>query len=398
MTESISAGSDATVQEIVARVRAVIGQESGFVPLHEPEFHGEEWALVKDCIDSGWVSSVGKYVDQFETEIARISGAKYGVAVVNGTAALEICLKVVGVEREDEVLMPSLTFVATANAASHLGAVPHFIDCSYKTLGLSAEALELRLAQIAELRPEGTFNLETGRRISAIVPMHAFGVPVDIDDILAVAERYNIPVIEDAAESLGSTYKGKPCGGLGRIGAISFNGNKILTTGGGGAIVTNDEALAKRAKHLTTTAKIPHKWAFEHDEIGYNYRMPNINAALGVAQLRQLNVRLEQKQNLFSKYVAAFAGCEAARVFEAPDHTSSNNWLIALILDASEIVSRDAVLTALNDAGYMSRPIWNLLHRQKIYEACPHGDLSVCEDLEKRIINVPSSAKLGANS
>ncbi len=398
MSQSVCQGGMSTADDIVARVRSVIGDEAGFVPLHEPEFHGDEWDLVKDCLDSGWVSSVGKYVDQFEAEIARISGAAYGVAVVNGTAALEICLKIVGVAAGDEVLMPSLTFVATANAASHLGAVPHFIDCSNKTLGMSAEALELRLSQIAERRADGTFNRETERRIAAIVPMHAFGVPVDMDGILAVADRFGLPVVEDAAESLGSTYKGKACGGLGRVGAISFNGNKILTTGGGGAIVTNDEALAKRAKHLTTTAKVPHKWAFEHDEIGYNYRMPNLNAALGVAQLRQLDTRIAQKSRLFSKYLAAFEGCGVATVFSAPGDTSSNNWLVALVLEPSQAGHRDEVLAALNDAGFMSRPIWTLLHRQAIYSDCPRGDLSLSEDLEHRIINVPSSAKLGAGA
>lgn len=390
-------GEMAFSEEIVQRIRGVIGTEEAFVPLHVPEFHGRERELLLDCIDSGWVSSVGSYVDAFEEEVARLSGCKYGVVVANGTAALQISLIVAGVQAGDEVLVPALTFVATANAVSHLGAVPHFVDSAYETLGICAVRLRAHLEQMAEVRHGATWNRETGRRIAGVVPMHVFGCPVDMDGLYAVLADWPMVLVEDAAESLGSCYRGRPCGSLGTVAAVSFNGNKIITTGGGGAIVTNDERLAKRAKHLTTTAKMPHKWAFFHDEIGYNYRMPNLNAALGVAQLEQFDTRLAQKLKLFQAYARAFRGVSGVQLLTAPEGSVSNNWLIALVLDPVRAPDRDQVLGVLNNSGIMARPIWTLMHRLPMYLGNPRADLSQAEDLEARVLNIPSSAYLGAS-
>ena len=383
--------------EITGRVRDVLGGSDDFVPLHEPEFHGKEEELVLDCIRSGWVSSVGEYVDRFEVDIAAASGTAHGVAVVNGTAALEVALRVVGVKPGDEVLMPSLTFIATANAAHHLGAVPHFVDAEARTLGLDALALRRHLGEIAERRSGKTVNGRTGRRLAAVVPMHVFGHPVDMVALADVARDFDIVLVEDAAESLGSQLGDRPCGSFGRVGALSFNGNKILTTGGGGALVTDDLDLAKRAKHLTTTAKVPHSWAFYHDEIGYNYRLPNINAALGVAQLEQLDTRLEQNA-LAQRYIDAFAGAMGVDVFAERPGTTANYWLNTLILSSEMASARDIILETLNGAGVMARPVWDPLHQLPIYSDCPRADLAVTVDLAERIISVPSSAKFGARA
>ncbi len=385
-------------EELVRRIRRVIGTEDSFVPLHVPEFHGRERELLLDCIDTGWVSSVGPYVDIFEREVARLSGCGHGVVMANGTAALQIALVVAGVKAGDEVLVPALTFVATANAASHLGAVPHFVDSAYDTMGLCPLRLRAHLEEVATVRSGQTWNKLTGRRIAAVVPMHAFGCPVDMDSLHAVVEEWPMVVVEDAAESLGSSYKGRPCGSLGTVAAVSFNGNKIVTTGGGGAIVTNDAALAKRAKHLTTTAKVPHRWAFVHDEVGYNYRMPNLNAALGVAQLEQLEIRLRQKQRLFEAYENAFLGINGVKLFTAPKESMSNNWLVTLVLDSGHAESRDSILEVLNDAGVMTRPIWTLMHRLPMYSGSPRADLAQAEALESRVLNIPSSAYLGTRA
>ena len=385
----------ALLEGVLERLERVLGPANAFIPLHIPEFLGDERALVADCIDTGWVSSVGKYVDEFERDVAAACGAAHGVAVVNGTAALELAMKVVGVRPRDEVLMPALTFVATANAVHHLGAVPHFVDSAESTLGLDPDALRAHLRRIGQARPDGLHNRDTGRRISCIVPMHVFGHPVDMDGLAAVAQDFGLVIVEDAAESLGSRYNGKACGGLGRVGAVSFNGNKIVTTGGGGAIVTNDEALARRAKHLSTTAKMPHRWAFEHDEPGYNYRLPNLNAALGVAQMVQLGERLQKKRTLARRYIDIFAGFEGGTMFEEPAGAESNYWLNALLLAPGITeASRDDLLDGLNAAGYMARPVWKLMHRLPFLAEAPRAPLPVAEDLERRIINLPSSAML----
>ena len=381
---------------VVARLRGVLGEPKGFVPLHAPEFSGAEWDMVRDCLDTGWVSSVGAYVDRFERDVAAICGVAHGVALVNGTAALHLALRVVGVVPGDEVIVPAMTFVATANAISHAGAVPHFVDSEARTLGLDAAALARHLEAVAEGRGDGLYNRETGARIAAIVVTHVFGHPVDMDPLLDLAAAYGLPVVEDAAEALGSRYHERPCGGLGRIAALSFNGNKILTTGGGGAIVTDDPDLARRAKHLSTTAKRPHRWAFEHDEMAYNYRLPNLNAALGCAQLEQLDDRLARKRRLAERYVVGFAGLDGATILPEPAGCRSNHWLTTLILDADRANERDALLDALNDAGLMCRPVWTLLHRLPFHADCPRAPLPVAEDLERRIISLPSSAELGA--
>jgi perosamine synthetase len=367
------------------------------IGLHEPHFAGNEWAYVKECLDTGWVSSAGKYVDLFEKQLAEFTGVKRAVAVINGTAALHVCLKLVGVEQDDEVIMPTLTFIATANAISYCGAIPHLVDSSEITLGLDPHLLGEYLAQIAELRAEGCFNKKTGRRIKAVVPMHVFGHPVDLDPLAELCARYRLELVEDAAESLGSYYKGRHTGNLGRVSALSFNGNKTITTGGGGAILTNDEELGKLAKHLTTTARLPHKWSFIHDQVGYNYRLPNINAALGCAQLEQLPSFLENKRALAEKYRAAFAGIDGIRFFTEPDFAQSNYWLNVLLLDKQFAGYRDVLLEQTNSQGIMTRPAWTLMHELKIHEYCARMDkLDVAEDIERRLINIPSSPILGA--
>ena len=387
--------SEPALASLVSRFRDVIGGDpAGFIPLHEPEFSGAEWEMVKDCLDGGWVSSVGKYVDRFEAQVAEHCGVDYGVAVVNGTAALQIALQVVGVRPGDEAVMQPLTFVATANAASYAGAMPHFVDVAPGTLGLDPDALSARLGQVAEKRGSDVYNSETGRRIGAILPMHTFGHAVDMDAVLAVANWWGLPVVEDAAEALGSRYRDRPCGGLGRVAAISFNGNKILTTGGGGALVTDDIELARRAKHLTTTAKVPHQWAFNHDEVGYNYRMPNLNAALGCAQLAQLSKRLEMKHRLAQGYIDAFADCPLGQIFKAPEFSKSNYWLNTFIIDPQYAGARDVILARLNEEGIMARPAWTPMHQLPMYCEAPRADLPVSQDLFSRIINIPSSAKL----
>ena len=382
-------------KDLVKKIREVTGSKETFVPLHAPEFHGREKELVLECIDSGWVSSVGSFVDAFENEVARRAGCLYGVAVSNGTSALQIALIVAGVKSNDEVLVPALTFVATANAASYLGAVPHFVDSAYDTLGICPERLCSHLEQIAEVRNGETWNRLTGRRISAVIPMHVFGCPVDMDGLNNLIADWPMTVIEDAAESLGSRYKDRSCGSLGKLAAISFNGNKIITTGGGGAIVTNSKAIAKRAKHLSTTAKRAHQWDFVHDEVGYNYRMPNLNAALGVAQLEQLDERLKQKKVLFDTYADAFRGLSGAKLFRAPEVSKTNNWLVTILLEPSYANERNHILQELNDSGIMARPVWTLMHRLKMYHGTPRADLSQAEDLEGRLLNIPSSAYLG---
>lgn len=380
------------------RVIEVIQSVAGIAPLrlHEPAFLGNEWDYVKECLDTGWVSSAGKFVDRFEQQLADYTGVKCAVAVVNGTAALHVCLKLVGVEQGDEVLVPTLTFIAAANAVSYCGAVPHFVDSKETTLGLDPEKLGLYLGEISELRKEGCFNRKTGRRIKAVVPMHTFGHPVDLDPLVEVCRRYRLELVEDAAESLGSYYKGRHTGSFGKASALSFNGNKVITTGGGGAILTNDEELGKLAKHLTTTARVAHKWSFIHDQIGFNYRLPNINAALGCAQLEQLPGFINNKRKLAENYQKAFAGIDGIRFFTEPDFARSNYWLNVLLLNKKFANQRDSLLEATNNQGIMTRPVWTLMHELEIYSSCPKmGSLDIAEDIERRLINIPSSANLG---
>jgi aminotransferase in exopolysaccharide biosynthesis len=385
--------------QIIAAICKVVGERKTSAecePLHEPNFAGNEWHYLKECLDSTFVSSVGKFVDRFEIELANYTGAKHAVAVVNGTAALHIALKLAGVEANDEVLVPALTFVATANAVTYCGAVPHFVDSEQRTLGIDAIRLREYLNENTEQRDKQCINRNTGRVIRAVVPMHTFGHPADLAELLALAKDFNLALIEDAAESLGSFYHGKHTGTLGLMGALSFNGNKIITTGGGGAILTNDATLARHAKHLTTTAKLPHAWEYRHDEIGYNYRMPNLNAALGCAQLEQLPAKLAAKRTLFQRYREAFAPLNGLRLMAEPENCQSNYWLQTLLLDAAQAHQRDAVLQATNAAGLMTRPAWILLHELAPFENCPRMDLACAQSLSQRLINIPSSAGLGA--
>ena len=380
---------------VLTALKSVIPLEQGAVALHEPRFAGNEWSYVKECLDTGWVSSVGKFVDRFEQRLAEYTGTKRAVATVNGTAALHMGLLLVGVVPSDEVLVPALTFVATANAVSYCGAVPHFVDSEAQTLGMDPAKLEAYLREIAAVKSDGCYNRGTGRPIRAMVPMHTFGHPVDLDGLAEVCSRYHITMVEDAAESLGSFYKKRHTGNWGRVSILSFNGNKTITTGGGGAIVTNDEELGKRAKHLTTTARVPHPWELTHDQIGYNYRMPNINAALGCAQLEQLPAFLKQKRNLAERYQKAIAPVKGVTFFTEPADTKSNYWLNALMLDGQFSGERDAMLELLNTSGIQARPTWTLMHRLPMYKDSPAMDLSTAENIASRLINIPSSAILG---
>lgn len=385
--------TESVADRISAALRRVVGE--GAVPLHAPTFNGREWEYVRQCLDSTFVSSVGKFVDRFEAELAAYTGAKHAVAVVNGTAALHVALQLAGVRRDDEVLVPALTFVATAAAVRYCGAVPHFVDSEEPTLGMDPAALKAHLLGIADVTGGTCRNRRTGRVIRAIVPMHTFGHPVDLDGLLSVAGELGITVVEDAAESLGSLYRGRHTGTFGRMGTLSFNGNKTITTGGGGAILTDDPELARAAKHLTTTAKLPHRWDFVHDQVGYNYRMPNLNAALGCAQLEQLPSLIESKRRLFDRYREAFSEVDGVRLMAEPAGCQSNYWLQTLLLDPAVESARDSVLAATNDAGYMTRPAWRLVSGLSPYADCPCAPLPTAESLERRIINIPSSGNLG---
>jgi len=387
-----AADSTAFVSQIVEAIREVVGL--GPVALHEPSFEGNEWIYLKECLDSNYVSSVGKFVDQFELSLANYTGAKYAISVVNGTAALQIALKLAGVNSGEEVLLPALTFVATANAISYLGAIPHFVDSEERTLGIDVVKLREYLSANTEKQSGLCVNKSTKRVIRALVPMHTFGHPSDLEQLLAIARDFNLVLVEDAAESLGSFYKGQHTGTFGLLSALSFNGNKTITTGGGGAILTNDEALARRAKHLTTTAKIAHKWEFDHDEIGYNYRMPNINAALGCAQMEKLPEKISSKRKLFNRYKEEFQLISGASIFEEPQNCQSNYWLQTLLLQDDNLDLRDSVLEASNKEGIMARPAWKLMSNLAPYRNLPAMSLKGANSLYRRVINLPSSPVL----
>lgn len=365
-------------------------QTEEFIPLHEPRFCGNEKTYLNECIDSTFVSSVGKFVDRFEAEFARIVGAKYAVATVNGTAALHISLILADVKPEDEVITQPLTFIATANAISYIGAKPVFLDVDLDTMGLSPNTLKRFLEKECVVREGKCINLSTGKTIKACVPMHTFGHPCRIDEIKTICDTWHIALVEDAAESLGSYYKEKHTGTFGMLGAFSFNGNKIITSGGGGVIITDDETLAKRAKHITTTAKIPHKWEYVHDEIAYNYRLPNLNAALLCAQLEQLNSFLENKRKLATEYKQFFTPLNI-RFVEEPEGAQSNYWLNAILLD--DMKARDKFLEYTNSNGVMTRPIWALMNKLEMFKSCQHDELLNALFLEERVVNIPSSVR-----
>jgi aminotransferase in exopolysaccharide biosynthesis len=380
------------VNQVVDAIRSVVGTKP--VGLHEPTFDGNEWKYLKECLDSSYVSSVGKFVDQFEEKLAEYTGSKFAISVVNGTSALHIALKLAGVQPGDEVLVPELTFVATANAVSYCGATPHFVDSEERTLGIDASKLRSYLNSIVDVEFNLSVNKITGKVIRAIVPMHTYGHPSDLDGLLSISRDFNIVLVEDAAESLGSFYRGKHTGTFGLLSVTSFNGNKTITTGGGGAILTNDQSLAKRAKHLTTTAKKTHQWEYDHDEIGYNYRMPNINAALGCAQLEKLNEKLEKKRELFTRYQEAFRSISGVNLVHEPQNCQSNYWLQTILLEEHYSQFIERILESSNYLQISTRPSWKLINELKIYENAPSMGVEIATSLSKRLINLPSSSKI----
>lgn len=365
---------------------------SGNLPLHAPIFTGNELKYVSSTIESTFVSSVGAYVDQFESMLRDITGAKAAVALSNGTSALYIALILAGVKSQDLVLTQSLTFIATANAISHAGAYPVFLDIDRSTLGLSAHAVQQFLEQECTIVSGICQHRETGKRVSACIPMHTFGFPCDIEPLMEICNRWSIPIIEDAAEALGSYRDGQHCGTFGSMGTLSFNGNKICTTGGGGAILTNDIDLGKRAKHITTTAKIPHPWKFQHDMIAYNFRLPNLNASLGCAQLEQLADFVQFKRNLAKRYYQSFTSVGIEFLLE-PSNTTSNYWLNSILASSEE--ERDLWLEQTNAIGLMTRPVWEPMHTLSMYDSAMRDDLSITEDIAKRLVNIPSGVKEG---
>jgi len=391
------------VEAILQALRRVCGSGTATpgqpIALHEPDFSGTQaWAYVRDCLDSGWVSTAGKWVSGFEQELCARTGAEHAVAVTNGTVALRLALHLVGVSVGDEVLLPPLSFVATANAVAHLGAMPHFVDVEAGHLGMNPAALGARLEAVAERRAGGVFNRSTGRRLAAVLPVHVFGHPARIQELRAVAEDWGLPLVEDAAEALGSWSDDTHCGLFGAVGTLSFNGNKLITTGGGGALLTHSAELAQRARHLSTTAKLPHPWAFEHDAVGWNDRLPNLNAALGVAQLEDLPRRLHSKRQLAARYSQAFDDLESVALLTEPPGCRSNHWLVSLRFLAEDPAEAKAqrlqVLEAAHSESLLLRPVWHLLHQLPMYAQAPRGELAVAEDQACRLLNLPSSPQL----
>jgi len=377
-------------QAVIEFIRDLYKTEK-FIPLHEPRFFGNEKRYLSECIDSTFVSSVGKFVDQFESMICEFTGAQYAVATVNGTAALHIALKLVGVDSGDEVITQPLSFIATCNAISYCNARPVFVDVDLDSMGMSPESLRTFLNLNTRHESGVCINTITGKKIAAVVPMHTFGLPCRVEEIEQICQEFSIPLVEDAAESLGSYFNGRHTGTFGKVGTLSFNGNKTITTGGGGMIITNDPDLAKRAKHVTTTAKIAHPYEFIHDEVAYNYRLPNINAALGCAQMELLSYQLKSKREIASEYEKFFSGTNIKFVKEI-DRGHSNYWLNAIILE--DRTHRDLLLENLNDAGVMSRPIWCLMNKLEMFSDCQAVNLLNSMWLEDRVINIPSSARL----
>ena len=386
--------SNTSKQEFLAVLKSVLGDAgSSPIALHEPNIGQLENELVSKCLASGWVSSVGEYISEFEQGLAKFTNSKHAIAVVNGTAALHLALHSVGVKPGDEVLVPTLSFVATANAVSHCGAIPHFVDSDPETLGLDPLALREHLLANASLRDGELQNTSTGRRISAVVPMHTFGHPMQIKALIDVAKEFNLMVVEDAAESVGSYVGTTHTGTFGRCSSLSFNGNKTITTGGGGAILTNDAELAQRIRHLATTAKMPHDYEYIHDAVAFNYRMPNINAALGCAQLSRLDDFLSAKRVLARKYAEGFSSSRSMQFVAEPHGTTSNYWLNTIRLNKPDLSLRDELLVAARASGYMCRPAWNLLHTLPMHESAPRAKLPVAQNLWQSLINIPSSAR-----
>ena len=386
--------SNTSKQEFLAVLKSVLGESGGSpIALHEPNIGQRENDLVSKCLASGWVSSVGEYISEFEQGLAKFTNAKHAIAVVNGTAALHLALRSVGVKPGDEVLVPTLSFVATANAVSHCGAIPHFVDSDPETLGLDPLALREHLRANASLQNGELHNTSTGRRISAVVPMHTFGHPMQIEALIDVAKEFSLVIVEDAAESIGSYVGRTHTGTFGRCSSLSFNGNKTITTGGGGAILTDDSELAQRIRHLATTAKMPHDYEYIHDAVAFNYRMPNINAALGCAQLSRLDDFLSAKRVLAKKYAEGFSSAKSMQFVAEPHGTTSNYWLNTIRLNKPDLSLRDELLVAARANGYMCRPAWNLLHTLPMHESSPRAKLPVAQNLWQSLINIPSSAR-----
>ena len=378
-------------EKTIGFIKDLYGNQE-FTPLSVPKFVGNEKKYLNECIDTTFVSSVGKFVDRFEEEMAAYTGARKAVVCVSGTNALHMAMMLVGVEHNDEVLTQALTFIATCNAISYIGASPVFIDVDKSTMGLSPDALKEWLVQNAEIRNGRCYNKHTGRRVKACVPMHTFGHPVRIEEIATICAEYHIELVEDAAESIGSKYKGIHTGLFGKVGALSFNGNKTITTGGGGMLLFMDEELGSLAKHLTTQAKVPHRWEFRHDHIGYNYRMPNINAALGCAQLEHLDEFITDKRATAAAYADYFKNVDDMDFFTEPADSFSNYWLNVVIL--KDRGAQQQFLHETNDSGVMTRPIWELMNRLPMFENCEHDSLENTVWFADRVVNVPSSVRL----
>ncbi len=376
--------------EIIDFIRKQFNEPKEFIPLHIPTFKGNEKKYLEECIDTTFVSSVGAFVDSFEERMSKITQTKKSIATVNGTAALEVALRLAGVKKEEEVITQALTFVATANAIVYNNAIPVFLDVDLDTMGLSPTSVENFLEEYGEIREGSCYNKKTGRRIAACMPMHTFGFPVHIDKLIAICKKWNIPLVEDAAESIGSSYKGKPTGSFGLVGAFSFNGNKVVTSGGGGSIVSNNEELTNYGKFLTTTAKEPHAYEYVHNVLGYNYRMPNINAALACAQLENLGDFLKNKRELANAY-AEFFEIQGIKFRKETPNTKANYWLMAVELENKQ--DRDVFLKITNAAGVMTRPIWQLMFRLPMYQDCFRDAQKNAIFLEKRIVNIPSSVR-----
>lgn len=376
--------------EIIDFVRKQFNEPEKFIPLHIPTFKGNEKRYLEECIDTTFVSSVGVFVDSFEKRISEITQTKKSIAVVNGTAALQVALRLVGVKKDEEVITQALTFVATANAIAYNNAIPVFLDVDLDTMGLSPDSVDNFLEEYGEIREGGCYNKKTGRRIAACMPMHTFGFPVHLDELISICKKWNIPLVEDAAESIGSSYKGKPTGSFGLLGAFSFNGNKVVTSGGGGSIVSNNEELANYGKFLTTTAKEPHAFEYIHNVLGYNYRMPNINAALACAQLESLDNFLKNKRELANAY-SEFFDLKGIKFRKENPNTKANYWLMAVELENKK--DRDIFLKTTNASGVMTRPIWQLMFRLPMYQDCFRDAQKNAIFLEKRIINIPSSVR-----
>ncbi len=375
---------------IIDEIKSLYGANREFIPLHEPMFIGNEKKYLNDCIDSTFVSSVGEYVNRFEQMMVDYTGAKHAIAVVNGTAGLHLALVIAGVKPKDIVVSQAVSFVATANAIAYTGATPYFVDSDLDTLGMSPDALQRFFDQVKMIDGEAVYT-PTGQRVAAVVPMHTFGFPVKIDEIKSICDAYGVALVEDAAESLGSTYKGKHTGTFGDVGVYSFNGNKTITCGGGGILVTNDDNLAKQAKHLSTQAKIPHPWEYQHDALGYNYRCPNINAALACAQLENLDRFITNKRETAAQYQKFFENREEQFISE-PKDSRSNYWLNAIIFSKAE--DRDAFLKHTNSNGVMTRPIWSLLNKQNYLPNVLHDALQNSIFIEQHLVNIPSSVRL----